>query len=66
MTTPTTHPASTQRRARIAIVVNAAIVREHLGQWTRYCRLPNGEHQITIDGRGFRGLTVEEAIKDAR
>jgi len=53
------------RQARIAAIVSAATVREHLGQWARYSRLSTGEHQIVYRGAVYVGDTLAEAIRSA-
>jgi hypothetical protein len=64
MTTSTTNTdtRAAQRRARIEAIVSAGTVRDALGLFTRYSRLPTGQHQVVYRGAIFVGSTLQETI----
>ncbi|MFH1922714.1 MAG: hypothetical protein ABIP48_22855 [Planctomycetota bacterium] len=54
------------RAERIREIVDAAHVRQHLGQGVLYCRLADGQHVVIFRGERFVGATVDAAIAAAR
>ncbi len=66
---PSDHASSGReiaRRARVAEIRAAALVRQALGQGAIHRLLPDGRHEVTIDGRTAVGDTLDAAIAETR
>ena len=59
-------PKTADIAARVAAIRAGAEARAVLGQAAQYARLPDGWHQVTIRGRVAVGVTLAEAIDQAR